>query len=147
MGEPKKNCKINGQWRKSRAQVLGGNAFWPLLKVGVLGRVHQYGVILMDSFFFLSLSLSLMLPVQPHTDLTLLHSCTVASFVSQSCRAHLIIPSTHSRWLKLCHKKELRLTWSWSVGEQRHEWKRSSNSEAKRSTAAAATIAAGSAAQ
>ena len=36
-----------------------------------------------------------------------------------TCPAHLITLPTHSRWLKLCRKIELHLTWLRSVGERR----------------------------
>ena len=67
--------------------------------------------------FFLSLSL--------YTDSTPLHSCTFDSLVFQTCQTHLTILPTHSRWLKVCHETQLHSTWLRSVGERRHEWKRS----------------------
>ena len=88
--------------------------------------------------FFLSVSLVV---VDRCTDLTPLHSCTVASF-SQPCHAHLATFPTHSRWLKACHKTDLHLTWWRSVSDRHPERERSGNSEAKHSIAAAAALAA-----
>ena len=52
----------------------------------------------------LSLFHSFSLSVDRCTDLTPLHSCTVASF-SQPCHAHLTTFPTHSRWLKRATKQ------------------------------------------
>ena len=52
----------------------------------------------------------------------LLHTCFPSL---QTCQTHLTILPTHSHWLKVCQKTELHLTWKRSVGERRHQWKRS----------------------